>query len=202
MSAKTAEIFDMNSAAWVSTPPLAHEHWGATLTMLLDGRVLLAGGGPLATFGFAEIFDPVLNTWTDIVPMSTPPILGESSGDVLVLGWGSTRGAITSAVEELRSKGRKVSAILDGRSYIPDVPGSDVAALFLDPAARGRGGGRRLVEHAQALRDGELTVDVNEQNPAACGFYEALGFVVVGRSPVDADGRPFPLLHMRRPAPV
>ena len=40
-----------------------------------------------------------------------PPILGESSGDVLVLGWGSTRGAITSAVEELRGKGRKVSAL-------------------------------------------------------------------------------------------
>jgi putative acetyltransferase len=51
-------------------------------------------------------------------------------------------------------------------------------------------------------RGGELTVDVNEQNPAACGFYEALGFVVVGRSPVDDDGRPFRLLHMRRPAPV
>jgi len=80
--------------------------------------------------------------------------------------------------------------------------GNDVAALFLDPAARGRGGGRRLVEHAQELRGGELTVDVNEQNPAACGFYEALGFVVVGRSPVDDDGRPFPLLHMRRPAPA
>jgi putative acetyltransferase len=79
--------------------------------------------------------------------------------------------------------------------------GDDIAALFLEPAHRGRGGGRRLVAHAQALRGGELTVDVNEQNPAARGFYEALGFVVAGRSPLDADGRPFPLLHMRRPAP-
>ena len=79
--------------------------------------------------------------------------------------------------------------------------GDDIAALFLEPAHRGRGGGRRLVAHAQTLRGGELTVDVNEQNPAARGFYEALGFVVVGRSPLDADGRPFPLLHMRRPAP-
>jgi putative acetyltransferase len=79
--------------------------------------------------------------------------------------------------------------------------GDDVAALFLDPAHRGQGGGRRLVEHAQALRGGALTVDVNEQNPEARGFYEALGFAVVGRSPVDGAGRPFPLLHMRRPAP-
>jgi putative acetyltransferase len=79
--------------------------------------------------------------------------------------------------------------------------GDDIAALFLEPAHRGQGGGRRLVEHAQALRGGELTVDVNEQNPAAAGFYEALGFVIAGRSPLDPDGRPFPMLHMRRPAP-
>jgi len=78
---------------------------------------------------------------------------------------------------------------------------SACGTLFLEPAHRGRGGGRRLVAHAQALRGGELTVDVNEQNPAARGFYQALGFAVAGRSPLDADGRPFPLLHMRRPAP-
>ena len=79
--------------------------------------------------------------------------------------------------------------------------GDEIAALFLEPAHRGHGGGRRLVAHAQSLRGGALTVDVNEQNPAACGFYEALGFTVVGRSPLDDGGRPFPLLHMRRPAP-
>jgi putative acetyltransferase len=74
--------------------------------------------------------------------------------------------------------------------------GHDIAALFLEPARRGQGGGRRLVARAQQLRDGDLTVDVNEQNPAARGFYEALGFVVVGRSPHDDGGRPFPVLHL------
>jgi putative acetyltransferase len=77
--------------------------------------------------------------------------------------------------------------------------GDDISALFLDPAHLGLGGGRLLVSHAQELRGGELTVDVNEQNPAAREFYEALGFTVVGRSPLDDEGRPFPLLHMRRP---
>jgi putative acetyltransferase len=77
----------------------------------------------------------------------------------------------------------------------------EIAALFLDADRRGRGGGRLLVEHAQALRGGALTVDVNEQNLAAIGFYEALGFTVTGRSPLDGDGRPFPLLHMRRAEP-
>src|SRR5919108_915360 len=79
--------------------------------------------------------------------------------------------------------------------------GNDISALFLDPAARNRGAGRQLIAHARSVREGELTVDVNEQNPAAVGFYEALGIVVVGRSPVDDDGRPFPLLHMRQAAP-
>jgi putative acetyltransferase len=74
--------------------------------------------------------------------------------------------------------------------------GSKMESLFLAPEFHRRGGGRRLVRHAQALK-GELTVDVNEQNPAACRFYEACGFVVEGRSELDDTGRPFPLLHMR-----
>jgi putative acetyltransferase len=79
--------------------------------------------------------------------------------------------------------------------------GDDISALFLEPDWRGQGGGSRLVAHAQALRGGDLTVDINEQNHAAVGFYHALGFVVIGRSPLDDGERPFPLLHMRRPRP-
>jgi putative acetyltransferase len=78
--------------------------------------------------------------------------------------------------------------------------GSKMDALFLAPEFHRRGGGRRLVQHAQQLW-GELTVDVNEQNSEARRFYEACGFVVEGRSELDEAGRPFPLLHMRLPAP-
>src|SRR5262249_45036891 len=78
-------------------------------------------------------------------------------------------------------------------------PGA-IDALFLDPAQRGKGHGRRLVAHAQDVLGGPLAVDVNEQNAAARGFYESLGFVVIGRSSHDGLGRPHPLLHMRREA--
>ena len=81
------------------------------------------------------------------------------------------------------------------------VSGSKMEALFLAPEFHGQGGGRRLVRHAQELR-GELTTEVNEQNPAARRFYEACGFVVEGRSELDDAGRPFPLLHMRLAAPT
>jgi putative acetyltransferase len=80
--------------------------------------------------------------------------------------------------------------------------GDAIEALFLEPVHRRQGGGRRLVAHAQALCGGGLTVDVNEQNADARGFYEALGFNVVGRSPLDPTGRPYALLHMRRDGPA
>lgn len=77
--------------------------------------------------------------------------------------------------------------------------GSKLEALFLAPEHFRRGGGRLLVEHARRLK-GRLTVDVNEQNPNARAFYESLGFEVVGRSELDGQGQPFPLLHLREPA--
>jgi putative acetyltransferase len=76
-----------------------------------------------------------------------------------------------------------------------------IEALFIDPEHHREGGGKLLVSHAQCLAAGELAVDVNEQNETALRFYEALGFSVVSRSPTDAGGRPFPILHMRRSAP-
>lgn len=75
--------------------------------------------------------------------------------------------------------------------------GAHVDALFIDPASRGQGIGRRLLEHAAGLV-GRLTVDVNEQNLQAVGFYRHMGFALTGRSPQDDAGRPYPLLHMRQ----
>lgn len=74
--------------------------------------------------------------------------------------------------------------------------GSSLESLFLVPEVLRRGFGRRLVSHARQLL-GSLRVDVNEQNHAAVLFYKACGFVVDGRSEVDDEGRPYPLLHMR-----
>ena len=76
-----------------------------------------------------------------------------------------------------------------------------IEGLFIDPDHHGQGGGTFLVAHAQSLSTGTLAVDVNEQNEAALRFYKALGFSVVGQSPTDAGGRPFPILHMKRAAP-
>jgi putative acetyltransferase len=76
--------------------------------------------------------------------------------------------------------------------------GAKLEALWVAPGFQRRGLGRRLVAHAVNL-NGELTLDVNEQNVAAQRFYAACGFRVEGRSAHDCAGRPYPLLHMRRP---
>lgn len=70
--------------------------------------------------------------------------------------------------------------------------------LFLDPAVRGQGGGRLLLQHAVTVF-GATTLDVNEQNPQAIGFYLHEGFRQVGRSPLDGLGKPYPLLHLALP---
>ena len=43
--------------------------------------------------------------------LKLPPVFGGECGDLLVVGWGSTRGAIEEAVESLRGEGRKVSSL-------------------------------------------------------------------------------------------
>jgi putative acetyltransferase len=73
-----------------------------------------------------------------------------------------------------------------------------VEMLFVHPAWRGQGIGRRLLGYAVTTL-GANQLDVNEQNPQALGFYLRMGFVVSGRSDVDSLGKPYPLLHMRLP---
>ena len=67
--------------------------------------------------------------------------------------------------------------------------------LFVAPDMRGWGVGGRLLRHA-IEQLGVHRLDVNEQNPQARGFYEHEGFRVVGRSETDAQGGPYPILHM------
>ena len=68
--------------------------------------------------------------------------------------------------------------------------------LFLSPAARGQGIGRRLLEYSIA-RYGVRELTVNEQNPQAVGFYEHMGFITYKRTETDEQGGPYPILYMK-----
>lgn len=72
---------------------------------------------------------------------------------------------------------------------------TDIEMLFIHPDSRGKGVGKTLLLHAiNALRC--TKVDVNEQNKQAVDFYSYMGFQIVGRSPLDGQGEPYPLLHL------
>ena len=71
-----------------------------------------------------------------------------------------------------------------------------IEMLFIHPDWRGQGSGRRLIKYA-VEEFGATTLDVNEQNDQALGFYLRMGFEVIGRSELDGMGKPYPLLHMR-----
>lgn len=67
--------------------------------------------------------------------------------------------------------------------------------LFIAPEERGKGLGRKLLEHGiEKYSVKELVV--NEQNPQARGFYEHMGFQVRERSELDEQGNPYPVLFM------
>lgn len=87
----------------------------------------------------------------------------------------------------------------DENGILHGVLGTDehkLEMLFISANSRGQGCGKRLLNFGiQQLKINEL--DVNEQNPQAVGFYQHMGFVVIGRSELDGQGEPYPLLHMK-----
>lgn len=94
-----------------------------------------------------------------------------------------------------------VCSELGGAVGFMGMSGNVVESLFLVPDFQRRGLGKQLVAQAQSQHS-ELQVDVNEQNTSAVAFYHSCGFVSQGRSEVDDQGRPYPLLHMKWARPI
>lgn len=74
--------------------------------------------------------------------------------------------------------------------------GTRLEMLFIAPAERGAGLGRRLIEYG--IRQYALNeTTVNEQNTQAAGFYRHMGFEPYRRTEFDEEGGPYLLLYMR-----
>jgi GNAT superfamily N-acetyltransferase len=73
--------------------------------------------------------------------------------------------------------------------------GADVRALYLAPAARGRGIGRALLDRAKAGRD-HLELWTFEANAPAIAFYEREGFRVAERTDGSGNDERLPDLRL------
>ncbi len=104
--------------------------------------------------------------------LKTPPVFGDGEGDLLVVGWGSTRGAIEEAVRRVRSEGEKVSA-LHLRFIQPMPPGiGDILRRF-----------ERVLIVENNWSDRADGAGIDEDNRR----YSALALLLRARYLVDAD---------------
>lgn len=137
------------------------------------------------------------------------PCLGPAEWPVLVRIWRSaveaTHDFLTAAdidfyqdrlINEYLKMVEVTVAVADGIAIgFSGTAEANLEMLFVDAQHHGRGAGSILLDDAITRYPG-LLIDVNEQNPQAVGFYLRHGFVARGRSETDADGRPFPILHL------
>jgi N-acetylneuraminic acid mutarotase len=105
----TAEIYDPTANSWSKAASMSTGRFEPTMTVLKDGRVLLAGGvGDIdsthrgVALASAEIYNPASDSWSDAGAMSAARLGGTATllanGDVLVAGgFNNTDGGLATA---------------------------------------------------------------------------------------------------------
>ncbi|KAI9308290.1 acetyltransferase [Cunninghamella echinulata] len=110
---------------------------------------------------------------------------------------------ITSLIELVKKGLKEIDSLLVAQDKNNSMLGfmgiekNKIEMLFIHPHYLGKGIGKQLVHYAFDLYDINY-VDVNEQNKKALGFYKSLGFIVSDRSEFDGQGKPFPILHLKK----
>ncbi|HRI72594.1 MAG TPA: kelch repeat-containing protein, partial [Polyangium sp.] len=85
MIVPTAELYDPATNTWSAAGTLATPRYYATMRLLPNGLVMLAGGsGPAGPTNAAEVYDPATNSWIGVVPRGTAALNLNS----IVLGTG------------------------------------------------------------------------------------------------------------------
>ena len=104
--------------------------------------------------------------------LKTPPVFGDPEGDLLVVGWGSTKGVIEEAVGRLRDEGLRVSSL--HLRFIQPLP-SGIGEILR------RFGRVMTVEGNWADRQDDELVDADNRR------YSALAMMLRSRYLVDVD---------------
>lgn len=106
----SAELYDPSTGQWSSAGTMATGRYTFSMTLLADGRVLVAGGSASTVsgqdepkFASSELYDPATNQWTAAAPMATARASHAATllnnGKVLVTGGWQASGNPTSNAE-------------------------------------------------------------------------------------------------------
>jgi 2-oxoglutarate ferredoxin oxidoreductase subunit alpha len=104
--------------------------------------------------------------------LKTPPVFGAPEGDLLVIGWGSTQGAIEEAVASLREEGRRVSSL--HVRFLQPLPGGLKQIMQ-------RFGQVMTIEGNWSDRPGDAIIDEDNRR------YSALALLLRSRTLIDVD---------------
>ncbi len=121
--------------------------------------------------------------------LKTPPVFGDDAGDLLVVGWGSTQGAIEEAVAALREDGHRVSSM--HLRFLQPLPGGLRQIMQ-------RFGQVMTVEGNWSDRPEDAIIDQDNRR------YSALALLLRARTLVDVDcwsevkGQPIKPASIRR----
>jgi 2-oxoglutarate ferredoxin oxidoreductase subunit alpha len=104
--------------------------------------------------------------------LKTPPVYGGPEGDLLVVGWGSTKGVIEEAVDRLRAEGARVSSL---------------HLRFIQPMPSGIGDILRRFRHVIAIEGNWSDRFEDELVDADNRRFSALAMMLRSRFLVDVD---------------
>ena len=104
--------------------------------------------------------------------LKTPEVFGDPDGDLLVVGWGSTKGVIEEAVGRLRDEGRRVSSL---------------HLTFIQPLPSGIGEIMRRFKRVMTIEDNWSDRLDDELIDADNRRYSALAMMLRSRYLVDVD---------------
>jgi N-acetylneuraminic acid mutarotase len=174
------EAYDPATETWTELAPMAERRANHTATTLLDGRVLVVGGGKTdgPYLKVAEIYDPATGAWALAAPLTkgrafhTATLLND--GRVLVIGgkgkikiaevYDPATDAWTSVGETVDPRSEHAAALLaDGAVLITGGTGYLVTSELFDPTTNSWVTGEvlgtgRYRHSAFALNDGRVII--------------------------------------------
>jgi uncharacterized protein YfaQ (DUF2300 family) len=200
-----AERYDPMADSWTSvgtfTEPI---RGGIAATLLSDGQVLVVGGGGGAkptSFEIAERYDPAMNRWSPVLPMTTPrtypAVVTLPNGQVLVIGGSNVSDILATAerydpvtdswtpVAAMKTARAKpiATVLLDGRvlvtgEHTASYEGDPTLAEIYDPATNtwseaGRPKEGRARQTMTLLRDGRVLMAGGELLSGSGGVWYA-----------------------------